>query len=585
MLSFFAVPWALVGLLALPALLLIYWLRNRFRRVPVSSLMLWVQQRESREGGLHVRRLQTPLLFFLELLAIVLLILAAAGPLWSSSEESRPLMVVLDDSFSMLAGAPDSARSRGREAIAEVLRSGHHGTIRFILAGDHPQLLGNSARTAGEAQVLLDGWRCRAPTANVEESLGLASELGGPRARILVVTDHAPAAVPDPGRIQWRAFGNALPNLAFVSATRTLRDGKERCLLEIANLSSEPRATSLLVQTRAPPTDLYRAALQLRPGETRRIALQLPADTPALDARLDADALEIDNHVVLLPAKKPPVRVAVDLKDSALHTLVEKAVKASGRAVVTATAPELLFTSEENAAGAAWPVQILVDKEAEAYVGPFVLERTHPLTQGLSLEGVVWGAGKTRELAGVPIVLAGNVPLVAVAEAADGRHTLRLRFRPDHSTLQDSPAWPILVWNILQWRAAAQAGLRQVSLRLGEAALLTAPAGVEKIRVTTPDASTREIPVHDGHAIIRGDDVGRYAVQAGDQQYAFAVNALNREESDLTHCASGRWGEWTKPSTGAPVAQSASRLFVLLAALVLTFHWTLVAARSTRSSV
>jgi hypothetical protein len=558
MLSWFAIPWALIALLALPVLAVIYWLRNRFRRVPVSSLMLWVQQRESREGGLRVRRLQTPLLFFLELLAILLLVFAAAGPLVSSTDENRPLVVVLDDSFSMQA----------------------HQAARFVLAGEHPQVLGAPALTKGETMGLLDAWRCRAPASHLEDAIGLAGEVGGPHARILVVSDHAPAPVPGRGRIQWRAFGTARPNCAFVNAARTLSEGKERCLFEIANLSLEPRSTSLIVEAGSPVSVLHRATLQLAPMETRRVALQLSADTPAVEARLDADALAIDNRVILLPDTRPPIRVAVQLKEPILRSIVEKALKTSGRALVTTAAPELVFGGEDDAgAGTAWVVQMLADKEAEAYVGPFVLERTHPLTEGLSLEGVIWGAGQAHESAGVPIILAGSIPLLTDTEEAGGRHTLRLRLRPDLSTLQDAPSWPILIWNILEWRAAARAGLQRINLRLGESAVLTTPPGVDNVRVTEPGGTVRQVPVHDGRAVIRAEDVGRYAIEAGDQHYAFAVNALGREESDLTHCASGRWGEWTEPTTGVAVAQSVSWMLLLAAALVLTVHLTLIAKK------
>ena len=73
-------PLALLGLAGVPLLVGIYLLRNRFRRQPVSSLMLWLDAREVRQGGTRIRRLQTPLLFLLELLAILLLVLAAAEP-------------------------------------------------------------------------------------------------------------------------------------------------------------------------------------------------------------------------------------------------------------------------------------------------------------------------------------------------------------------------------------------------------------------------------------------------------------------------------------------------------------------------
>src|SRR5258708_39364900 len=107
----FLYPLAFLGLAAVPALVGIYLLRNRFRRQPVSSLMLWVDAREARAGGTRLRRLQTPLLFLLELLVILLLVFSASDPQMRLTQGTRPLVVVLDDSFSMLAGGQASPRN------------------------------------------------------------------------------------------------------------------------------------------------------------------------------------------------------------------------------------------------------------------------------------------------------------------------------------------------------------------------------------------------------------------------------------------------------------------------------------------
>ena len=96
---------AFIALLAAPALVAIYWLRNQSRERRVSSLLLWLDEKQMWEGGRTIHRLQTPLLFFLELLAILLLVTAAAGPMMRADAGGRPLVVVLDVSFSMMAGA------------------------------------------------------------------------------------------------------------------------------------------------------------------------------------------------------------------------------------------------------------------------------------------------------------------------------------------------------------------------------------------------------------------------------------------------------------------------------------------------
>ena len=110
MIPTFTFPLGFLSLLAIPGLIAIYLLRTRSRRYPVSSLMLWVDQQQARQGGLRVERLQTSLLFFLELLAIILLALAAAAPIIRTTRGAIPLMVVLDDSFSMLAGTDETPK-------------------------------------------------------------------------------------------------------------------------------------------------------------------------------------------------------------------------------------------------------------------------------------------------------------------------------------------------------------------------------------------------------------------------------------------------------------------------------------------
>src|SRR5215470_17558659 len=101
----FTFSFAFIALLAVPALVAIYWLRNQARERRVSSLLLWLDEKRMWEGGRRIHRLQTPLLFFLELIALILLATAAAGPMMRAGERGRPLVIVLDDSFSMQAGA------------------------------------------------------------------------------------------------------------------------------------------------------------------------------------------------------------------------------------------------------------------------------------------------------------------------------------------------------------------------------------------------------------------------------------------------------------------------------------------------
>jgi hypothetical protein len=586
MLPFLATPWALAALAALPALAAIYWLRGRSRRLPVSSLMLWADQQEARPGGLRVEKLQTPLLFFLELIALALLAVAAADPQAATGREARPLVVVLDDSYSMRAGGDESPREKAAAALKEELERAGHYAVRFVLAGSRPQALGEPVRTPAEALALLGGWKCRAPDARLDDAVGFATELGGPRAVLVVLTDHEPAAPPEKGRVRWWAFGSPQPNVAFVSAARSGRPGQERCLLEVANLSAEAQTTTLVIE--AGGGVLRRDALALKPRQTRRLVLKLPAGTPDVTARIGADALDIDNRVTLVREERPPVRAEVRIRDEVLRPLVEKALRATGRAELGPGRPDWLFTDREDAGADdpdTWVLRLLVEKDAEAFVGPFILDRTHPLTEGLSLQGAVWGAGKAGALPGRPVILAGNVPLLTDAELATGRHDLRLRLRPDLSTLQDTPEWPILVWNLVEWRAAQASGLSRTNLRLGEATVLHVEAGLERAVVVGPDGAERVVPAHGREVVLRPDEVGLYRVLSAGGKHAFAVNALNRRESDLGGCASGRWGEWAEDAAAGLEARGIAWVLLLMVAALLTLHLALAARGHGRTAV
>lgn len=548
---------------------------------------------------MRFQRMQVPFLLFLEILTILLLVLAAAEPNVLSKERSRPLVVVLDDSFSMLAGKEETSKTRAEAALLEELHRDYHNPVYFVLAGETPRVLGEPIE--GKEISSLAGWRGLAPSSNLEEAIGFAFEIGGRRAHILVITDQAPPQNLQPfieatleSSLQWWAFGSPQPNGAFVNAHRTPRDGQDHCLLEIANLSTHIAKTTLYVDmvnlsqtmdNRQQTTDNKSWTYELNPYETRKIFLECGRAT-ALHARLDEDVLQMDNQVVLLPQVEKRVRVEIRIQDNTLRTLVERAVQTTRMALLTATDPELILTDQEEIQAdglETWTMRIIAEKDAEAYGGPFVVNRSHPLTEGFSPGGVIWGGGKTEQIAGIPVITAGNIPLLTDIERFPGKHDLQMRLRLDLSTLQNTPNWPILIWNLVHWRADQLPGLKSSNLRLGTEALLVVASGTESVQVINPRGETQEMPISHKTVILKADDVGVYKIQTSpaknnlsDGFLLFASNALYQEESDLSACTSGRWGNWVDLTSLQQEYKNLAWVFLLLAMGVLTVHMILL---------
>jgi hypothetical protein len=578
-------PLMLLGLLAVPLLVAVYWFRTRSRRIVVSSLMLWTDQRSPRQGGRLLQRMQTPLAFFLEMLAIVLLVLGAAGPAVVKKETSRPLVVVLDDSYSMLAEADGrpSPRMQAGSALTEELRRDNY-QVRLLVAGAEPRLLGQPQPSADDLDPLLAAWTCQGPWADLERAVSLAGEIGGANARILVLTDHPPPMKLKGGAVQWWAFGSPLPNMAITAAVRSPSAENERALVEVTNLSDAPGRTTVTLEggnLKVPK----KLPVDLAAGAARQLFLDLPAGSPALEATLDGDALTIDNKVVLLPGAAPPVRVRVDIADSGLRDAVTGVLKATGMALEVTERPDLVVSDRDGgASGDAWRLEILAAKDPVAYAGPFVIERTHPLAQGLSLEGAIWSAAPKAELSGPAIITAGNVTLLTDREDNSGRHRLQMNFVREVSNLQDTPDWPILFDNLLRWRRGERLGATAPNVRLGQTVTVTLPDDAKQVELVPPVPPAKKLDVHNRRVEVAADRIGVFTIKSSGTTYRFAASATSRDESDLSGAETGRWGDWNGSAIHRDRQVSIRWAVLLLAMTGMAAHLVLIAESGRRGN-
>ncbi|HUE35817.1 MAG TPA: BatA domain-containing protein [Candidatus Acidoferrum sp.] len=575
-------PLALLALATIPALAAIYVLRNRFRRRQVSSLVLWHFHVLSKSGGAKVHRLQLPLLFFLELMALLLLVTAACGPRWKLPQSSRPLIVVLNDSFSMRAVSDGvSTQTRAREFLEKLFRSQPPPLTRLILAGAEPRALGSTIKSWSQVNELLGQWKCWAPDAAMDPAITLAAELGRGQANILVLTDHAPSdeKISNP-HLEWHAFGRPVDNFAIINAARTAFGDEDRCLLEIANYSDEAHSTQLLLQ--AGSNSVQNSIISLGPHESRRLVFNIASATPSLRATLAPDALDADNKAELLPPVRKRVRVQVALANKDLAVLADRALNATGFRAAISQDPQLVIQSSNSPIGSnAWSLIWSTSAATNAYTGPFIVDNSHQLARGIALNGVIWAAANTTNVPGdVPVILAGNVPLLSEREDLITRRHITLNLNPQLSTLQNTPDWPILFWDILSWRIAELPGLKEDNARLGTDVILKGDGG--PVTITDPEGEKAFFPKVNDELSIETPMPGIYSVVVGASTNQFSVNALAANESDLSQCTGGQWGQWSDNVGQRFEEASAVWIFGLLALAFLTAHLWLITATKGR---
>ncbi len=541
----FAFPYALAGVAALAGLVAVYTFRARFRRRPVSSLMLWRQTLRPRQGGARRDRLSLPPLFYLELAVLAALVAAALGP-YLSRPGLGTLTVVFDTSASMSArdASGTTAQARAVRALRNELTSGGYARVRILLAGaGGPESAGSVQ--PGRAAARLAQVVCVDPGDTLAAALARAGELSEASDDVLVLTDRPPPETEAmrPG-LRWLAFGSSEANAGITVADRSRREGGgDALLVEVADFGRVDTRLLLRVVTLESGRELFAGEIERGGGERGRLVLELPPGTPAVAVVLPPDALDADNRAVLVPDAPRPVAVAVRITDAALRRTVERALAATGRVRADAPTPQLVFVdhaADDADAAAPWQVRFIAPEAPRLVRGPYLADRSHPLLEGLSFDGLVWPVG-TNALPGRALLFAGSAPLLSVDAPPRRPPVIHLVTSGAGDAFYRTASWPAFVWNVVQACAEAQPGAAVRNLRAGAAATFTVGRGAAEAVFETPGGE-RRLRAHAGRVTWAPPLPGLYRLRLPDGTAdPFAVNLFAPGESDLRDRSSGRW--------------------------------------------
>ena len=566
-------------LAAIPLLTAIYFLFRKSKPLVVSALMLWAEQRPARRSGMTWKKMPLPLTYFLEALIILALALAAASPLLLRKNDAAPLTLVLDNSFSMQAGAPQSPRDRALREITSLVREMAGRKFRLVIAGTDPRNLGEFA-TAADLTAALRQWSCDECGDSLAAAVAMARRLDQDKCSVMVFTDRLPASSTVPANLSWHALGVPRDNVAIVNASRIATSGHDRAMVVIANIAKDPARTVLKVRFPGSAQPPMESELALAPEQLKKVSLDLPAAAGPVEFSLLADALDFDNRIVLLPENRPLLRVELKISDRRIRSDVQRALDAGSKVALVAGSPVLTITDHADLPETGgYRLFVRSAKKGTSTAGPFTLSRNHPLCTGLDLTGIIWGLPADAELPGIPVIAAGDRPLLT-AEAKNRGGDLYLAYVPGASTLQNTPAWPILFWNLADWLSNNRPGPPRVNFHSGEKIPFNRSGKKEPLELTAENGQRQVIPAAPGKQWLSIVPPGTYELAAGTQHYRVRVNPLNYRESDLRQCGTGVLeGEKT-----AAVRQhnyfDVAWIPLLLALLLLILHQLLIGRKN-----
>src|SRR5437016_6143120 len=131
-------PAILAAAIAVPALLLLYFLKLRRREAAVSSTLLWKKAIQDLQVNAPFQRLRRNLLLFLQLALLLLLALAFARPVVNYTPGAGKLTVILLDRSASMSTKDDGnqtrldvAKAKAKEIVASMDRNSSAAVIAF----------------------------------------------------------------------------------------------------------------------------------------------------------------------------------------------------------------------------------------------------------------------------------------------------------------------------------------------------------------------------------------------------------------------------------------------------------------------
>jgi len=602
---YFANPWGLLGLLALPVITAIHLYHRRFPPLPIAGLHLWTQEMRKESPGRKRERLPLTRTLLLELLAALLMTLLLADPRDPAGSRQTHLVVILDDSASMAATASGkSSRDRAVRWINEQAETlGRESVVSILTSGARPTLIAGPRADWNEVRQSLSDWNPRATSHSFSQSWDLASQLAGDEARLVFLTDRLPDdEIAMPQRMEAISFGRSLSNVA-ITAARWLYDaetGEGTLFVRLVNPGKEE--TDVPMRATSGQRSLIDETTTLQPRSEKSLQWTVPGGLGMIQFTAEAkdDPLAIDHQVTLIEPKVRMVTVSVLLpSDHSAFEPVKRILGVLPRAqlgdpgdadlVIAPAADEPIDDRSLWWLGIGPINPPQASENARAVIGPYLIEKQNPLMDGIVLGGVVWGGIQPAPDSLLPIISVGSTSLLGQNTTSLSTAYL-LNIDLGASNLTESPDWPILWTNLIEQCRSSRPGFRRWNFRLGESIPFTlSPQSIasEDPLLLTHDNDEKTLLRIEQIEIPPRSDVGVYTVKDGAETLdQFAVNFFDREESDLSRLSQGeRPAAVPAPAIGIHYENPFSWLIVvgLLAILgMILWDWSITRSRRLR---
>jgi len=573
----------MLAVLTTLALVAMYFLKLRHRRMMIASSMLWnkvLERHEERSLWEKLRRILSVL--FAVIIGLLMVFAVARPEIENLTGSTGRTMIVLDTSPSMSARMSDG-RTRWQHAVdtANALVDSSGSGSEFRIADTSGQYDSPYTSDMDDVKQVIRTLRPMAATPRLPESEDSKTQT------YFISDGVAIPAVPQPIRkLMVYETARNFAITAFEVRSMASAPLQYEAYLEVTNFGNDTRRTTINISEGG--QGHIRREVEIQSRQSYRETFDLSKfDGGGIRATIqtDGDALATDDIAyTYLPLKKKTKALlvtkgnaylqtalrldsfvdlsVVDPKDYREDPAIDAYVFDNFAPAVQPSKPALIIGFQTEAQNVRWlpsPNGIVEKPAFTTWV------EDHPVMKYLSLHDVSIAKASTIDPSRVTVLAAsGETPLIVASPMSGaGARWIMLTFSLQASDFPVHESFPLFVDNALAWFGRERLALRRTT-GIVEVPIINA-------QITGPDGKAVTSRGYLDRTVFEARDPGLYvATKDGLRQY-IAVNLMNRQYSDINHAALN-WGNEIKP-TARFLKHELWFYLLFLAVMLLGLEW------------
>lgn len=466
----FLSPIYFLFLIAIPIVILLYLLRTRRQVLIVPSIYLWKRYTKEELRYSVFKKFLKDILLILQVLAIILLTLGLVKPAIFSSIKARNVVFIIDTSCSMQAKDIKPTRfDLARKKALEIVDSlGRGASISVFTSDSKTKFLLDYTTDKRRVKEVINSLYPTDTEGNISETLSYIERLSKKPDLIYIFTDGAfegniSSALP----IELLTFSKDDNNVGItdISARDTGVRGEKEIFIKVRNFSKSNKSIPLQIWEgeKLIKTD----TLDLRSKEEKVIivgpkrfsgivkVMIYPNDLLSIDDKAYITFPRVKPSVLLVTKENPYLEIALSLADISILDKTDsfdfEMLSKYDIIIFDGTAPNEVLPGNYIFIGkipSNIPLQVADIEERPTIIR---VDATNPIMRFVNLKDIdIKRAVVFESSQGKSLIRVKDGSILWSYEGNLGR-IVAFGFYPEESSLIESPGFPILVKNIIDW--------------------------------------------------------------------------------------------------------------------------------------